>query len=250
MLMEEKVCAADWLHLSELLEPYLSVGRLSGGVAHNLNGYLTGLIGHVELMKMKHPDLGKELDVILSLSRKLRDGVAEMSTKLDNELTREAQPQNINQILRATLNFLKADLHFKHSIQVELALQESLPNVYGYYADFSLALEAILQNAVDAQRDKSAGWILVRSTSDSQQVRIEIEDGGAGFSDEALEMAFLPLQPAFGFYEDGLVRAGLGLTLAQMRLQRWGGSISIGNGDRGSARVVITLPRRDKVRPG
>ncbi len=238
---------ADWLHLFELLEPFLSVGRMSAGLAHNLNGFLAGLIGHLEVMTMKRPELGQELDTVLMLARKLRDGIAEFATKLDNEVIREPQPQNINQILRAILSFLRADLFFKHSVKVELALQEPLPNVYGFYADFSLALEDVLLNALDAQRENSAGWIRIKTSSEGDRVRIEIEDRGSGFSEEALATAFQPMPSEVITHEDGAVRGRLGLALARARLERWGGNIAVGNRAAGGARVIITLPRREKV---
>ncbi|HEX7345021.1 MAG TPA: ATP-binding protein, partial [bacterium] len=176
-----------------------------------------------------------------------RDGIAEFSTKLDNEVIREPQPQNINQILRASLSFLRADLFFKHSVKVELALQEHLPNVYGFYADFSLALEDVLLNAIDAQRETPAGWIRIKTSSEGDRVRIEIEDRGSGFGEEMLATAFQPMPTELVTHEDGSVRGRLGLALARARLERWSGTITVGNRSEGGARVVITLPRREKV---
>jgi len=241
--------ASDWLHLYELLEPFVSIGRLGVGIVHNLNGSLAGIIGHAEVMKMKRPELSQELDTILGLARKLRDGIAEISTKLDNELTREPQPQNINQILRATINFLKADLYFKHYVKVDLALQEPLPNVYGFYADFSLALEALLLNAVDAQREASSGWIRIQTSSEGERVHITFENAGSGFSEEALASLFRPLPSEVIVNEDRSIRGRLGLALAKSRLERWGGTIAVGNREAGGARVLITLPRREKIPP-
>lgn len=240
---------SDWLHLCELLEPFVSIGRMGVGIAHNLNGSLTGIIGHAEVMKMKRPELSAELDTILALARKLRDGIAEISTKLDNELTREPQPQNLNQILRAALSFMKADLYFKHYVKVDLALQEPLPNVYGFYADFSLALEDLLLNAVDAQREASSGWIRIQTRSEGERVHITIENAGSGFSEEALASLYQPLPSEVIIQEDRSIRGHVGLALAKCRLERWGGTISISNRDDGGARILITLPRREKVPP-
>lgn len=242
-----KKAIEDLLRLYELLEPFLSVGRLSIGIGHNLNGYLAGLIGHLELLKMKRPELTQDLDTVLGLAKRLRDGIGEIATKLDNEITREAQPQNVNQILRAELAFLKADLNFKHSVTVELDLQESLPNVYGCYADFALALENVLMNAIDAQRDHEGAWLKVKTFSGDNEIFIEIVDKGPGFSPEALSKAFDLLWPAVRADEDGRVRGGIGLALSRMRLERWGGKISLSNSEGGGARVTIALPKREKI---
>ncbi|RJP74243.1 MAG: hybrid sensor histidine kinase/response regulator [Candidatus Zixiibacteriota bacterium] len=235
------------LRLHELQAPYTSLGRFGNGVTHNLNGFLTGLMGHLEILQMRRPELSGDLEKILELARKIRDYVADLSTKYENETLREPQPQNLNQILRAELAFLRADLFFKHYIELRLDLQEPLANVYGQYSDFSLAFEEIILNAVDAQRDRKRGVLTIRTRARDDGVIVEFEDEGSGFSPEALLSAFDPFRPEIRTDEDGRVRGGLGLFLARMWLQRWGGEVEVENRDGGGARVRVRLPRKEKA---
>jgi CheY-like chemotaxis protein len=239
-MAEQLIC------LQGLLAPYASIGRLGSGITHNLNGFLTGLMGHLELLKMKRPDLETELVSVMDLAKKIRDNVADLSNKFDNETQAETQPLNLNQILRSELAFLQADLFFKHYVSVRLELEESLPSIWGRYADYSLVLEEIIINAIDAQRDKKAGEIRIKTWSDETSVYVEIEDNGPGFSPQALEHAVEPLWPGIKESEDGLVRAGMGLFMARRRLETWGGSLKLANSESRGGLVTIALPRRDK----
>ena len=180
----------------------------------------------------------------MDLAKKLRDNIADLQIKFENETLREAQPQNINQILRFELNYLQSDLFFKHYIQREIDLEEQLPNVSGIYADFALAFEEILINAVDVQRDNKKGWMKVKTYSKDGAVYIEVEDGGPGFSPQALQRAFDPYWPDTTMLETGQVRVGMGLCLARQWLEPYGGRIELENREPRGARVRIMLPQK------
>lgn len=244
---DPKELAEQLIRLHELLAPYSSIGRLGNGITHNLNGFLTGLMGHLELLKMKRSDLGKDLDNVLDLARKIRDNVAELSTKFDNESIREPQPLSVNQILKAELAFLRAELFFKHYIAVRLDLQESLPGIWAAYSDLSLAFEEIIMNAIDAQRSLKNAEIRIKTYLNSEFVYIEFEDAGGGFSPQALEHAFEPLWPGVTVTEDGLVRGGMGLYTARRRLEAWGGKLTLANSPGRGGLVTVALPARVKM---
>lgn len=240
----DSVSASELMRLLDLYAPFISIGRLSSGITHNLNGFLTGLMGHLEILKMKKPELSPEIENIMVQAKRIRDGIIEISNKYDNEIVREAQPQNINQIIRSELSFLRADLDFKHFIQVDLNLDEPLPNVFGIYADFAVAIEEILLNSIDAQRGNKTGRIGVKTYAVDQSVIIEVEDEGAGFNPETLKRAFEPFWPKLHIEENYRVKGGLGLTRARHCLHRWNGRIMLENRAQGGAKVTISLPRK------
>jgi CheY-like chemotaxis protein len=237
------------MRLHGLLAPFGSIGRLGSGITHNLNGFLTGLMGHLELMKMKRPELSGELTGVLDLAKKIRDNVAELSNKFDHETQREPQPLDLNQILKAELGFLRAELFFKHYVAVRLDLQEPLPGVYGIYGDFSLAFEEILMNAVDAQRHQKQGEIRIKSFVQENLIFVTFEDAGPGFSPQALERALEPLWPQIKVTEEAQVRGGMGLFMVQRWLEPWGGDVLLSNCENGGGRVTVTLPKRARL-PG
>lgn len=232
----------ELLHLLTLLAPYVSLGRQGTGITHNLNGPLTGMMGHVELMIMKHPELSDDLEVVINLAKKLRDMIAGLQVKHENETLGEIQPQDVNEILRAELAYLNSDLFFKHYIEKECDFQKTIPTIKGTYANFALAFEEILINAIDQQRDQKNGWLSVKTYSDVKSICVVIEDQGPGFTANALENAFEPFWPEIKVLEDGRIHAGMGLFLSRLWLEPYGGKIELDNRKPNGARVRIILP--------
>ncbi|MBU1651013.1 hybrid sensor histidine kinase/response regulator [bacterium] len=228
--------------LYRLLAPIISLGRQGSGITHNLNGPITGMMGHLELMKMKNPEMREPVDLILSLTKKLRDQIAEIQTKFEYENLDEDQVIDINQVIRAEISYLETDLFFKHYIECKPNLAASLPNIKARYANIALSIEEILINAIDAQRGKKDGKIYITTSTDGHQLKIQIEDEGAGFSEEALERAFEPFWPELNKDEEARIRAGLGLFMARQWLTEQGGEITLTNREAGGACVSIALP--------
>ncbi len=232
----------DLLQFLHLTAPFLSIGSQATGITHNLNGPLTGMMGQLELLKMKNPDLEKDLDIVLDLTRKLRDQIAELQTKFENETLRQEQIVDINRLVQDELNYLKTDLFYKHYISRGLELDKSLPKIKGVYADFALSVEQVLINAIDAQRQQKNGRIEVKTSLEDGNICIRIDDDGPGFTDEALKRAFEPFWPEIRVDDEGRVRTGLGLHLAKQWLKPYGGEIRIVNRASGGGRVTILIP--------
>ncbi len=230
--------------ITKLLAPFVSLGRQGTGITHNLNGPLTGMMGHVELMKIKHPELGNDLDIVMGLAKKMRDSIADLQTKYENETIRKPQLLSINHILRSELAYLQSDLFDKHYIERELDLDKSVPNIKGVYADFSLAFEEILLNAIDVQREQSAAKIKVKSYTLRDHICVEISDAGPGFTPEAMENAFKPFWPETRELENGAVRIGMGLYSCKSWLEPYGVKIELSNLQPKGGQVKLTIPTK------
>lgn len=100
----------------------------------------------------------------------------------------------------------------------------------------------IIQNAFDAAGDDSRVDVTLFLSDDPadppETVVADITDSGPGFSAEALEQAFIPL---FTTKPKGK-GTGLGLPVVRSMIERWGGSVEIGNLPTGGARVRLKLP--------
>jgi CheY-like chemotaxis protein/anti-sigma regulatory factor (Ser/Thr protein kinase) len=239
----EGLFSPDLLRFLQLSAPFISIGSQATGITHNLNGPLTGMMGQLELLRMKNPELEKDLDIVLDLTRKLRDQIAELQTKFENETLRQEQIIDINRLVQDELNYLKTDLFYKHYISRGLELDKSLPKIKGVYADFALSVEQVLINAIDAQRQKKDGRIEVKTSVEDGNICIRIDDDGPGFSDDALTNAFEPFWPEIRIDDEGRVRTGLGLYLAKRWLKPYGSEIRIENRSSGGGRVTIIIPQ-------
>ncbi|TKJ39740.1 hypothetical protein CEE37_10710 [candidate division LCP-89 bacterium B3_LCP] len=230
------------IKLYSLLAPYVSTGRQINGITHNLNSPLTGLMGSVELMAMKYPEFSSDLDVILELSKTLRDSIAALQNKYEIETNHTRTAININYTLKNNLAHLRADLFFKHFVECTPEFGKDIPNLSGSYADFALTFEEILLNAIDAQREQNEGWVGVRTYRQDSSIFVEISDKGPGFTDEALRNAFQPFWPEIKEIDEGRVHLGMGLFMCKQWLKPYGGDIELNNPEEGGALVRVRIP--------
>ena len=101
---------------------------------------------------------------------------------------------------------------------------------------FSAALLNILDNAADASLANNNNTLEVQLTLNAKGLQIQVRDFGEGLSDSRLaELGKLPQQS-----EQGL---GIGQFLANMSIERLGGSISRQNAGNGT-QTLITMPRQ------
>lgn len=94
-------------------------------------------------------------------------------------------------------------------------------------------LHNILSNAIQAQQDRTTGWVHIRSQRNGEFIRIEITDGGPGFTPDALQNAFMP------FYSGRQGGIGLGMTLTESLVTRMNGTLTLDNAPEGGARVRL-----------
>lgn len=100
------------------------------------------------------------------------------------------------------------------------------------------ALEIVIDNAINAMADVSKPLLTIGSRRNGNFAEITVTDSGPGIPSAILERLFKqPIEKPIG--SKGL---GLGLVLAQMIVQTYGGQIRIGDtGPRGTT-MVISLP--------
>ncbi len=94
-------------------------------------------------------------------------------------------------------------------------------------------LHNLLSNAIQAQQERAAGWVHIRSLRNGDVIHIDITDGGPGFTPDALHNAFMP------FYSGREGGTGLGMTLTESLVTRMNGTLALDNAPEGGARVRL-----------
>jgi two-component system nitrogen regulation sensor histidine kinase NtrY len=97
------------------------------------------------------------------------------------------------------------------------------------------AVANVVKNAIEATGETDRIWI--RLETGDREVRLVVEDAGAGWPEEQRERS---LDPYVTTKETG---TGLGLSLVQRTLLQHGGSVELGDRPGGGARVTLILPR-------
>jgi C4-dicarboxylate-specific signal transduction histidine kinase len=237
--------ARDELVQSEKLG---AVGRMSAGLAHELNNPLAAVLGYAEL-----------------LAAELHDGTPmspEIAMSHVEPLVREAT--RARQLVRSLLQFSRragdevGPVSLREAMTVVTDLrcgsfeQSGLRLVVDPLPDQAVLAEAqrlqgvflnIVNNAHHAMRSQGHGTLRVHHEVHGDRIHLFFDDDGPGLSqpDRVFEPFFTTKEPGEG--------TGLGLALAQRFVDSFGGEIRAENRADGGARFTVVLRLADGAAP-
>lgn len=186
------------------------IGNLVQGLIHNVNGPLQNMSMLVEvLMKgqglvdqlahapsLQHPEEWDKLSTkqnkrleqlsqqITSLAEMLRDFMVLM------EIERNETEVDVNLVLTKLAGMFRADLFYKHQVNLDLRLTKNLPLVRVLGRHLIPALLHLFRNAINAMRGTAEKRLTVESRLESGMIRILLRDTGCGFNDTPIECCF------------------------------------------------------------
>lgn len=105
------------------------------------------------------------------------------------------------------------------------------------------AVHQLLANAVEAAGDGGTVRVLISSNPSDDLLRLDITDDGPGLSEQARAQATDPF-----FTTRGNAHVGLGLTVVEAILRRFGGTLTLTDARPGTT-ATLTLPRLTAPRP-
>ena len=115
---------------------YIYQSKFLPGFIHNLNGPLSTIIGRIELLQLKHPNI-EEFKEIVSVGYRLQSVMDNLSFKIQNENNTERSRINLNRLLREELRFLNCDLFFKHNVEKIEEFSNNIPEFEMDYFNIS-----------------------------------------------------------------------------------------------------------------
>ncbi|MBZ0265450.1 HAMP domain-containing histidine kinase [bacterium] len=228
--MNEEVRAAinRYLESHQGLE---KMGLLVAGIAHNLAGPLSGLLGTVDLLSYKFPDLKNDFDRIRRIGKKLQQDIYLLSNKAKHEYLRDVGEVNFIELINNEIEFYKADPRFKHFTDINFTHPDTVPVFRGIPGDFSQILANLFTNACEAMDHMKQKQLDVTLMHVDDSMLISIKDYGVGMDTETKEKAFDPFfstktpRPANG--EQEVLATGIGLTHVKNLLDDMGGTIRL-----------------------
>ncbi len=152
----------------------MTAGKLIGGLFHNINGPLHTLgieidvLNHVVLKtQADKPDFLENLSTRFkrmeeefeSINRMIRVAAERVETG-----TLACNYLDLNHFIREELEFLKANLYFKHQVETNLELSSEVPPLKELPPGLHLALRLLLHGIVD-DVEKNNGKLLTLKTS-------------------------------------------------------------------------------------
>ncbi len=111
--------------LVEDLRKWAKYGKLLSGVIHNLNTPLMGITGRVELISFRMPDL-KGLEQITRQLDAINDILSALAFMVDKDTNVEPLVMDLNELVGKVHSFMRADMKYKHRLDVNLELGDSI----------------------------------------------------------------------------------------------------------------------------
>lgn len=210
-------------------------GVLVGGMLHDFNNILMGIMGNIELAKMI-PEPDQQQDV---LDRGLR-GVkaAHALTSYLEIYARGGDPLVSSVNMEDLLVEVFDPLGEKDGIDLRYQIEELAP-VWADREQIRLVLTNLANNALEAMAD--GGILTVRAAMVAgRHLRVTVIDNGCGVAPEIVDHAF---DPYFSSKDRGSQRGmGMGLPLCYAIITRHGGHIDLRSRLGGGCEVEFYLP--------
>lgn len=236
---------------SQLLESQKleQIGLLASGLAHNLKTPLSGIKGYAQLLKMDHETL-YELDMIVNEVDVMESIINNLMLKSRKGHESKEKILNLNDLLRIELEFLSANMFYKHRVKSIVEYDDDLPLIRGVYAHFSQTIMNVIQNALDAMHESSNKQLTVRTRHDDRYIFIEVVDTGCGIpedvQDKVFDVFFTTKPTSTEKRGNEPYGTGLGLSTANYFMHQYGGTIEIASKMGEGTAVTIQVPHAKK----
>ncbi len=226
----------------------VKIGMLVAGIAHNMNGPLTGMLGNIDLMKLMHPELKDSLEKVASIGLRLREDIRIMLSKTVSEGRRDAKEMNLADVVKTELEFYKADPRLKHESNLILDIADDLPTFKGVRGDFWQAFSALLTNAIEAMEDKGGKTLKISLQQEGDEIVLIVDDNGIGMDAEtkarAFEAYFTTKEPRRDGRYPPILATGLGLCHAKNMMDPLGVAIDLDSEQGKGTTVTMRIPYR------
>ncbi|HTP60405.1 MAG TPA: ATP-binding protein, partial [Spirochaetia bacterium] len=244
---QEKAWLEEQLRQSQKME---SVGRLAGGISHDINNLLTPILGYSELLLDEKP-AGKQdaARIILGAAQRIRD--------LSNKLLAFSRKQHLSKSV-TDLRTVVADFQafLRRTIKDTVEMRVEIPDEIGLVAVDIGQVEQVLMNlAVNAQDAMPDGGVLTfalhdvlldeewaRSNPDMSPgpyVALAVSDTGTGMDQATLKRIF---EPFFTTKEPGK-GTGLGLSTVYGIVKQHSGHIEVDSEQGWGTVFTVYFPR-------
>ncbi|MFZ0612061.1 MAG: ATP-binding protein [Desulfobacterales bacterium] len=203
-------------------EKLASIGRLSAGVAHEINNPLTTILTTAMLLLediAPQDPMQQELETISSEALRCRKIVASL-LDFARQKTPRKELQDLNKIIEETVMLINKQAAFK-DIRLEKYLEEGIPRIQVDRDQVQQALINLAINAIEATGPGGRVAFSSRYIPKGRLVEIAVSDTGAGIEPEVLDKI---IDPFFTTKEAG---SGLGLSITHGILEQHGGTLDV-----------------------
>jgi PAS domain S-box-containing protein len=228
------------------------LGSMVQGLTHNLLSPLTAILGRAEMLSLKYTN-ERDLEDIIHTASTMGENIRTLLAKIAGERQSTEQELDINDILRAELRVLEANLFFKHKIKKEYHFEDDLPKLRGIYGDFSQSFTNIIKNAIDAMKESQEKKLAVATGYDKERIMVLVADTGCGIEKKHIskifESNFSTKVHKIGNSDEDLSGMGLGLASVKELMSHYGVTFDVKSTlNKGTVfRLYIPYEEEDRV---
>lgn len=221
-------------------EKMAAIGMLAGGVAHEINNPLGGILAFTQLLMRdfeKGESVHDDLAEIERAALRCKKIVADLLDFSRLSSGKEKSSVALGPLFESVFGFLKREL-LSHNIQLSCDIGADIPTIWGNANRLQQVFLNFLTNAVQAM--PKGGEVRVRVAGDpkTRTVLVSICDTGSGIAKEHLSKIFDP----FFTTKDPGSGTGLGLSISYRIIREHGGTIQVESDAHQGTRFYLRFP--------
>jgi signal transduction histidine kinase len=213
------------------------VGQLAASLAHEIRNPLAGISANVQVLadQLKNnlesqPFIDIVMEEIQRVDRILKDllGFARQGKPV-------FQPLFLKDVFTQVKALVSAQLR-TNNIHMDVELTDSLPTLH---ADLSQMIQIFLNLILNAsQAMPNGGRITINAQTETEKLRVNVEDTGCGMESHTLQKMFDP------FFSTKAFGLGLGLSVAHKIMEDHGGQIEAQSTLGVGTKIILLFPLR------
>jgi two-component system, NtrC family, sensor kinase len=224
-----------------LTEKMVAIGKLTAGVAHEINNPLGGLLNCIYHFKRGTQSPEKQQEYL----QLMEDGIKRIQKTVTNLLEYARSPRlersttDFNSMVERTLSLLDYQIR-KNRIEVAKDISCQLPFLQVDRNQMEQVFVNIILNAIQAMEE--GGVLRIGARTGDERLIMTISDTGKGIPEDILPKVFDPFLTTKGEGKG----TGLGLWITQGIVERHGGTIQLSSQEGRGTTVEIQLPLYSK----
>jgi len=232
------------LHKMEYHNKMTSLGRLSAGIAHEINNPLSiinekiGLIKDLLVYQTDELPVARLITLIEDVATPIQrcGNVTHRLLNFGRHIETYFEPVDLSRILYDIIDLLKKEAEFRN-IDIYTEFPDNFPEITSNKGNLEQIILNIMNNAFSAMQSGGRLDIEVSNTH-PDHVAISFDDTGCGISKEDVKYVF---EPFFSSKSTG-AGTGLGLSVTYALAKELGGKISVTSTEGKGTRFTVELP--------